>query len=340
MRVEALSYFLESVRCGSYSQASKQLYISEQGLSKAIGCLERELNVKLFSRNGRTLTLTKEGETVKNYAARMIETQQDMFSALARLSALEEAEQAERMPLVTMPYISNSIFNLLESMMKDYGLNHCVVQEENFPALSSKFQTEGVKNLTLVALLPNQFEMLPKMDDSVRFIPLFETQILLYLRRELMPDLRNSEVVTPEELSRIPLVHYNEHVLGSFVEEFMKGVPANSANPIQRSSNLANIMKAVNFGEAASFTDSFSWFAVRQRQESPLGDFLRLRTEPEFTVSLGFFIDTASPDFQKQLEYAKRYVYMLETGFRLYLKGSRVNPANLGSFRDQLLQIL
>lgn len=39
MRIEVLEYFLEIAECRSFSQASSNLFISQQGLSKAMRAL-------------------------------------------------------------------------------------------------------------------------------------------------------------------------------------------------------------------------------------------------------------------------------------------------------------
>lgn len=45
MDIKTLKYFLQICKDGSFSKAAKNLYISQQGLSKAISNLEKEINV-------------------------------------------------------------------------------------------------------------------------------------------------------------------------------------------------------------------------------------------------------------------------------------------------------
>ena len=68
MRIETLSYFLELARCKSCVRASSNLFISQQGLSKAIVGLEKELGVALFDRAGKRMELTRVGELLIPYA--------------------------------------------------------------------------------------------------------------------------------------------------------------------------------------------------------------------------------------------------------------------------------
>lgn len=54
--------FHETAVCGSLSNASKRLYISQPAISKAISKLESNLSTTLFIRNSRGVKLTPEGE--------------------------------------------------------------------------------------------------------------------------------------------------------------------------------------------------------------------------------------------------------------------------------------
>ncbi len=62
MNITKLHYFIEVARCGSFSEAARQLYTSQSNLSKQIGLLENELNIKLFRRTNRSVVLTKAGQ--------------------------------------------------------------------------------------------------------------------------------------------------------------------------------------------------------------------------------------------------------------------------------------
>lgn len=72
MDIKTLKYFLQICKDGSFSKASKNLYISQQGLSKAIGNLEKELNVPLFNRNSSGNELTKYGQYLQNKAISIV----------------------------------------------------------------------------------------------------------------------------------------------------------------------------------------------------------------------------------------------------------------------------
>lgn len=61
MDIKHLTYFIQTYRDGSFSKAAKNLYITPQGLSKAIKTLEQELKVPLFYRSQRGIKPTEYG---------------------------------------------------------------------------------------------------------------------------------------------------------------------------------------------------------------------------------------------------------------------------------------
>ncbi|GAA0102624.1 LysR family transcriptional regulator [Paraclostridium bifermentans] len=72
MDIRSLKYFLEVCKHGSLSKAAKNLYISQQGLSKAISTLEKEINAPLFYRNSNGSDLTKYGEYLKDKSVSIV----------------------------------------------------------------------------------------------------------------------------------------------------------------------------------------------------------------------------------------------------------------------------
>lgn len=62
MTLMNLRYFVEAARCGSFTEAARNLYVSQPGLSKQIVLVEKEVGVPLFERANRSVKLTPAGE--------------------------------------------------------------------------------------------------------------------------------------------------------------------------------------------------------------------------------------------------------------------------------------
>ena len=56
-----LTYFIEVAHKKSFTKASKSLHISQPSISKGIKALEEQWGIRLFNRNGRSVSLTEKG---------------------------------------------------------------------------------------------------------------------------------------------------------------------------------------------------------------------------------------------------------------------------------------
>lgn len=61
MNLQQLYYFHKLARVQHYTEAAKELYITQPSLSDSISSLEKELGVSLFQKKGRNIKLTKYG---------------------------------------------------------------------------------------------------------------------------------------------------------------------------------------------------------------------------------------------------------------------------------------
>lgn len=62
MKLDLYKVFVEVAKWKSFSKAAKHLYMTQPAISQSINQLERELDVRLFTRTPRGVTLTNEGQ--------------------------------------------------------------------------------------------------------------------------------------------------------------------------------------------------------------------------------------------------------------------------------------
>ncbi|MFV0527948.1 MAG: LysR family transcriptional regulator [Lachnospiraceae bacterium] len=80
--LNAYRTFLSVCQYGSISKAAKELYISQPAISKSIMKLETALEVTLFTRNSRGVTLTPEGELLYSHVKSAFEQIHDAESQI------------------------------------------------------------------------------------------------------------------------------------------------------------------------------------------------------------------------------------------------------------------
>ncbi len=72
MELRVLRYFLEVAKEQSFTNAARQLHITQPTLSRQLAMLEEELGTILFDRNGHGVTLTEDGLLLKRRALEII----------------------------------------------------------------------------------------------------------------------------------------------------------------------------------------------------------------------------------------------------------------------------
>ena len=72
MNVFQMECFLAVAENLNFARAAEQLHVTQPAVTQQIHALERELNVKLFTRTTRTVKLTEQGRTFINDAQQMV----------------------------------------------------------------------------------------------------------------------------------------------------------------------------------------------------------------------------------------------------------------------------
>lgn len=73
MTLQQLKYVITVAGKGSISEAAKSLFISQPSLTNAIKDLEKELNIIIFNRNNKGISISADGEEFLGYARQVIE---------------------------------------------------------------------------------------------------------------------------------------------------------------------------------------------------------------------------------------------------------------------------
>lgn len=88
---EALTAFVETVSCGSFSAAARRLRKSQSTISTAIANLEADLGFALFDRSSRQPTLTEQGKRILGYVQAILSASERLDEAAISLSGATEA---------------------------------------------------------------------------------------------------------------------------------------------------------------------------------------------------------------------------------------------------------
>lgn len=73
MTLQQLKYVIMVAETGTITEAANRLYISQPSLTNAIHDLEKEMNITIFNRSNKGISLSKEGDDFLGYARQVLE---------------------------------------------------------------------------------------------------------------------------------------------------------------------------------------------------------------------------------------------------------------------------
>lgn len=85
-----MNIFVKLAECGSFTQASRELGISQPAVSQNISEIERIAGQPLFDRTRTGVTLTPQGEVFRKFAVRILSDYEDLNTVFRNYDLFEE----------------------------------------------------------------------------------------------------------------------------------------------------------------------------------------------------------------------------------------------------------
>lgn len=139
LKLEHIKLFIDVVQSGSITQAAKQGFITQQGLSLALKQIEKELDINLFHRSNKGVQLTSEGQKFFDASCKLIRIYDDFLydihddgrndifnlylpsSLYKRMPSLNEAPFAKRNGWY-FSYVERSLAEVIELINDNKGI--------------------------------------------------------------------------------------------------------------------------------------------------------------------------------------------------------------------------
>ena len=124
MNIENIEAFIYVCQLGSFNKAAEALYLTQPSITARIQSLERDINLKLFHRNGNKISLTDKGEYFLLHAQKILQSYKEAKYGLQQ---------------VNIPYdlVIGSALSISNNVLPDI-----------LPAFISKFENVRIKILT------------------------------------------------------------------------------------------------------------------------------------------------------------------------------------------------
>lgn len=295
MTLQQLRYLLEVAQCGSFNAAAQSLYVSQSTLSVAIKELEEELDVKVFLRSNRGLTLTNDGTELLGYARQVLE-QADLLQ-----SRYDQKHRAvhNRLSISTQHYAFSvhAFVTLVEEhdedaynfTLRETRTSEIVEDVQNFRSEIGILYLSSFNERIITRVLE---------EANLNFTPLFKASVHVFVGSQ--HPLANRSSLTLEDLEEYPRYSFEQGTSNSFffAEEPYGSLPHKRNITYSDRGTLTNLLLS-----GSGFT--LSTGVLSQEMQSGI---VAIPLDASETMTVGYIMHNE----RKPSQLAERYIELLK----------------------------
>ena len=280
MQIDALRYFIALAEAGTFYGAAKNVFISQQGLNRAITSLESELGVTLVERESRGIRLTSSGEVFLEHAKLLVAEYSDMLKDLYVDYASSSPDSA-RLHIHVTHYPAQASEPFVRKMKDSSSIS--IIEEPFMQVLEGALASDG-SELFLCDLF-GAHEQLADYPDLV-FEPIVTSRAGIIWRGRL-PE-RFHGAIHREDIADLPLTVDSHREMARLAEYIMEDYPLNDIRM-----GIANPKGRIEYLEktegVAALYDSFGYTLIQSNPKFADKNlhFVPLST-PRSIVQIGF----------------------------------------------------
>lgn len=242
MTLQQLRYVTAVAEKGTITEAADGLYISQPSLTNAIHELEKEMNIRIFNRTNKGISLSKEGEDFLGYARQVLE------QAAILEDRYKGSDGGKKQFCVSTQHYSFAV-NAFVDLIKEYG-------QDEYDFILRETQTYEIiddvarMRSEIGILFLNDFneKVISKILKShdLEFHPLFVAWPHVFISRT--HPLADKSVITSEQLMPYPYLSFEqgEHNSFYFSEEIFSVLERKKNIRVRDRATLFNLLIGLN----------------------------------------------------------------------------------------------
>ena len=242
MTFQQLKYVITVAETGTITEAAGKLYVSQPSLTKAIHELEKEMNIVIFNRTNKGISLSREGDEFLGYARQVLD------QAAILEDKYKGGHGGKKKFCVSTQHYSFAV-NAFVDLIKQYG------QDEYDFSLRETQTYEIIEDVARMRseigiLFLNDFNevVMDKILKShdLEFHLLFIAKPHVFISRN--HPLAGREIITNEELEQYPYLSYEqgEHNSFYFSEEIFSPFERKKNIRVRDRATLFNLLIGLN----------------------------------------------------------------------------------------------
>lgn len=196
LSIEQLRVTVAVARASSFSDAARQLSLTQPAVTRSVRAVERSVRARLFTRTTRRVELTADGQEFVAVAQGILDSYDD---GLKRFAAYQRAESGS-LTVVALPVLAGGI---LPPIVAEFLAGRPNVQLRLITGTASRIQDRLYRGDAHLAITE-----VPDRHDGLRLTLLDDDPMLAAVPRE--HPLAASDFVTWAQLAEFPFVEFEE----------------------------------------------------------------------------------------------------------------------------------
>jgi DNA-binding transcriptional LysR family regulator len=242
LTLQQLKYVIEVASRGSINEAAKRLFISQPSLSNAIKDLEEEMQITIFERTNKGISLSKEGAEFLSYARQVIEQTELLESRF-----LNAKPSPQHFAVSTQHYAF--AVNAFVSLVQQYGLDEYELALRETKTYEIIEDVKGLRS-EIGILYMNEFN--GKVIDKLLKAANLQFNSLVTARPHIFISIKNplakQSIVTIDQLQHYPYLYFEQGEYNSFhfSEEILSTLSHKKSIRVNDRATLFNLLIGLN----------------------------------------------------------------------------------------------
>lgn len=242
MKLQQLIYAVKVAECGSITEASRKLFVSQPSITAAISDLEKEMDVRIFDRTNKGVTVSEEGETFLGYARQVLE-QADLLESRYK----GRSQQAPHFSISCQHY--SFAVNAFVDVIREFdsaSYDFTIREEQTHEIIEDVAHMKS--ELGILYLSARNREVICRMlnANSLIFEPLFKAEPHVFICSD--HPLAERKSVTLEDMADYPFLSYEQGSYNSFYysEELTSTLDRSKNIRVRDRATLFNLLIGLN----------------------------------------------------------------------------------------------
>ncbi|MBE6072780.1 MAG: LysR family transcriptional regulator [Clostridium butyricum] len=242
MTLQQLRYIVTVAETGNITEAAKRLFISQPSLTNAIHELEKEMQITIFNRTNKGVSISNEGDIFLSYARQVLEQ-----TSLLEEKFLNKKEQRSKFSVSCQHY--SFAVNAFVDVIREFGGNQydfTLRETQTYEIIEDVSRLKSEIGILYTSSKNEEVILKLIKQNGLKFEELFIAKPHVFIYSE--HPLANSEILTLEDLEQYPYLSFEQGEYNSFYfsEEILSTLDRSKNIKVRDRATLFNLAIGLN----------------------------------------------------------------------------------------------